>query len=100
MVKNLGEVINNIMEENATNRVLILTERLHILGTIHDYHDKCEECHNCLISLKDVKIARIEDLCHCGIDDCECNLESFVEYKWFNICTSAIVGFSILGKNN
>lgn len=97
MSKNLGETINNIMEENATRRVLILTEKLHILGTIHDYYGKCEDCHNCLISLKDVKIARIKDLCHCQTDSCECNLDAFIEYKWFNISTHAIVGFSILG---
>lgn len=100
MSKNLGEVINDIMEENASNRVLILTDRLHIIGTVHEYRDKCEECHNCLLSLKNVKIARIEDLCHCSIDNCECDLESFVEYKWFNICTNSIVGFSILGRSN
>ena len=97
MSKSLGEVINNIMEENATNRVLILTDRFHIVGTIHDYADKCQNCHDCLISLKDVKIARIENLCNCKIDECECNLDSFIEYKWFNISTHAIIGFSILG---
>ena len=97
MSKNLGEVINNIMEENATRRVLILTNHMQIIGTIHDYYDKCENCHDCLIALKDVKIARIEDLCNCKMEDCECNLESFMEYKWFNITANSIVGFSILG---
>lgn len=96
MTKNLGEVINNIMEENASKRVLILTNHMQILGTIHDYHDKCANCHDCLIGLKDVKIARIEDVCNCGKDDCECNLDIFMEFKWFNISTHAIVGFSIL----
>lgn len=98
MGKNLGEVINNIMEENAASRVLILTDRFHIAGTIHDYRGKCEDCHNCIISLKNVKIARIEDMCRCTADECECNLDSFIEYKWFNINTNAIVGFSILGQ--
>ncbi len=98
MSKSLGEVINNIMEENSSNRVLILTNHMHILGTIHDYYDKCQNCHDCLIALKDVKIARIEDLCNCKENDCECNFDAFVEYKWFNISTHAIVGFSILGN--
>lgn len=97
MSKSLGEVINNIMEENSTSRVLILTDKLHIVGTIHDYPNKCKSCHDCLIALKDVKIARIKDLCKCKIEDCECNLDSFIEYKWFNISADAIVGFSILG---
>ncbi len=97
MSKSLGEAINNIMEENSTSRVLILTDRLHIIGTIHDYSNDCVDCHDCLISLKDVKIARIEDHCNCKMEDCECNLEAFMEYKWFNITANSIVGFSILG---
>ena len=95
MYKNLGEVINNIMEENATRRVLILTNHMQIIGTIHDYYDKCENCHDCLIALKDVKIARIEDTCNSN----ECDIGSYTEYKWFNISTRAIVGFSILAEN-
>ena len=97
MSKNLGEIINNIMEENATKRVLILTDGLYIVGTIHDYYDKCQNCHDCLIALKNVKIARINDLCNCAIGECECDMEHFAEYKWFNISTHSIVGFSILG---
>lgn len=99
MTKNLGEVINSIMEENSSKRVLILTNHMQIFGTIHEYHDKCKNCHDCLISLKDVRIARLEDVCNCVHDDCECNLETFVEYKWFNISAHAIVGFSILGSD-
>ena len=99
MSKNLGEIINNIMSENATKQVLIITNRMYIVGTIHDYHDNCKNCHDCLIALKDVKIAKIDDLCNCHIEDCECNLEAFVEYKWFNITTHSIVGFSILGEH-
>ena len=60
MAKNLGEVINNIMEENASNRVLILTNHLQIIGTIHEYHNKCDNCHDCLIALKDVKLAELK----------------------------------------
>lgn len=96
MSKNLGEVINNIMEENSTRRVLILTNHLQILGTIHDYHEKCNNCHDCLIALKDVKISRIEEICNCNENDCAYNMQSFTEYKWFNISAQAIVGFSII----
>lgn|SRR5574344_196470 len=96
MSKNLGEVINSIMEENATQRVVILTNHLEIIGTIHDYHEECNNCHDCLVALKNVKIARIEDLCNCGKEECECNIQSFTAYKWFNISTNAIVGFSII----
>lgn len=31
-MKNLGETINNIMEENSSNRILILTNHLQIVG--------------------------------------------------------------------
>ena len=40
-MKNLGETINNIMEENSSNRILILTNNLQIVGTIHEYKNKC-----------------------------------------------------------
>ena len=51
MSKNLGEIINNIMEENSTHKVLILTNHLQIRGTIHDYNEQCENCNDCIISL-------------------------------------------------
>ncbi len=98
MSKNLGEIINKIMEENATRRVLFLTNHMQIIGTVHDYYDKCDNCHDCLIALKDVKIARIEDVCNCAKDGCECNLEIYTEYNWFNISAHAVVGFSVLGE--
>ena len=96
MSKSLGEVINHIMEENASKQVLILTNHLQILGRIHNYEGQCKNCHDCIISLKDVKIARIEEVCNCNKSGCECNLEVFVAYDWFNISTNAIVGFSII----
>jgi len=95
MTKNLGEVINHIMEENSTKRVLFLTNHMQIIGTVHDYKDKCKNCHDCLIALKDVKVANLKDIFKCS-SDCECNLESYIEYKWFNISAHAVVGFSIL----
>ena len=97
MSKNLGEIMNNIMKENATKQVLILTNNMYILGTIHDYYENCKNCHDCLIALKYVKISKIEDLCNCKVDECECNFEALLEYKWFNVSTNSIVGFSILG---
>lgn len=96
MSKNLGETINNIMEENSTNRVLILTNHLQITGRIHEYKEECENCHNCLVTLKNAKIARIEELCNCSENECECHIPYFAEYDWFNINTSSIVGFSII----
>lgn len=91
MSKNLSEVINSIMEENSSERVLILTNHLQIIGKIHEIY---EECPNCFIALKDVKIARLEELCNQG--DCECNLQVFTQFEWFNISVNAIVGFSLL----
>lgn len=99
MGKNLGEVINKIMEENTSNRVMIITEHMYILGTIHDYQDKCQNCHECLISLKDAKIACIKDLSECRKDESECNNDIFTTYRWFNINANSIVGFSILHSN-
>lgn len=96
MSKNLGETINNIMEENSSHKVLILTNHLQISGTIHEYKAQCENCHDCIISLKNAKIARIEELCNCSSNDCECSIPYFSEYNWFNISTNAIVGFSII----
>ncbi len=94
-MKNLGETINNIMEENSSNRIFILTNHLQIVGTIHEYKNKCENCHNCLITLKNVRITRIEDICN-KEETYECNVPTFKEYDWFNICVDAIVGFSII----
>ncbi|MBQ8458718.1 hypothetical protein IJ541_01295 [bacterium] len=96
MSKNLGEVINNIMEENASNRALILTNTMMIVGTIHNYEDKCKNCHECVISLKDVSISLVNEVCHCSEDECNCNTGAFAHYNWFNINADKIVGFSIL----
>ncbi len=100
MGKNLGEVINNIMEENASERVVILTNHLYITGEIHEFHDKCQNCHECLIALKHAKIANIKDLSKCNEEECDCNSEIFVGYRWFNINVSEIVGFSILTSDD
>lgn len=99
MGKNLGEIINHIMEENTTKRVIILTEQLYISGSIHDYHEKCENCHECLIALKDVRIARINALEKCKNSTNNCSEDIFAEYKWFNINADSIVGFSVIGEN-
>lgn len=97
MGKNLGEIMNNIMEENASKKALIMTENLHIVGTVHDYENNCKNCHDCIISLKDVRISRISELSRCADSDCTCH-EAFAQYRWFNISTNAIVGFSILNS--
>lgn len=99
MGKSLGEILNNIMEENATDKILIMTENLHIVGTIHDYHDNCKNCHDCIISLKDVRISRLSELNRCGDSECACH-DAFAQYKWFNISVNSIVGYCILGNNS
>jgi len=96
MAKNLGEIINKIMEENSSRRVLFLTNHLQIIGTVHEYYDKCDNCHECLIALKDVKIARIEEVCGCGDETCGCNLDVYSSFDWFNISAHSVVGFSVL----
>jgi len=98
MSKKLGEVINNIMEENSSRRVLFITNHMYIIGTVHDYYDKCDNCHECLIALKNVKMAKIDELCNCGVNGCECNLHVFSEFDWFNISAHSIVGFSVLAE--
>lgn len=98
MSKNLGEIINNIMKENTTKQVVILTQNLYILGTIHDYIDNCKNCHDCIIALKNAKVAKLDELCNCNINDCECSINSLIEYKWLNVTAHSIVAFSILGE--
>ena len=99
MGKNLGEIINNIMEENSSNKVVILTEHMYIIGTIHNYQDKCKNCHECLIALKDVKIACLSDMARSKEDSSECSKDIFTHYRWFNINTNNIAGFSIVDKD-
>ncbi|MBD5402762.1 hypothetical protein HDR58_08190 [bacterium] len=96
MSKNLGEVINNIMKENSSKKVMIITNHLQIIGTIHEYQNKCHSCHDCLVALKDVRIARLEQICTCNEDGCECNVHIYKEYDWFNVSVNSIVGFSIV----
>jgi hypothetical protein len=99
MGKNLGEILNNIMKENSTKRVAVLTDNLYITGVIHDYHENCKNCHDCLIALKDVRIARIKALEKCRQRDDMCSEDIFIDFKWFNISSDSIVGFSILGMD-
>lgn len=99
MGKNLGEILNNIMEENSTKHIVILTEHMYITGMIHDYHENCKNCHDCLIALKDVKIARIKAFEKCNKSENTCSENIFAEFKWFNISSEAIVGFSIICEN-
>lgn len=99
MGKNLGEILNSIMEENSTKRVAVLTEHLYITGLIHDYHENCKNCHDCLIALKDVKITRLKAIEKCKMSNETGSEDVFAEFRWFNISSEAIVGFSIIGAD-
>ena len=94
MTKKIGEIIDNIMKENETNKILILTNHLQIFGEISNYSKDCKNCSESLVSLERAKIAPIEKLCNCSENGCE-NV-SFTEFDWFNVNVDEIVGFSIL----
>lgn len=94
MAKKIGEIINNIMQENETSKILILTNHLQIFGNIYEYSKDCKNCSDTLVSLQHVKIAPLDTLCNCSENGCE-NVH-FTEYEWFNINVDEIVGFSII----
>lgn len=96
MSKNLSDAILNIMKENAAQDIVIFTNHLKIDGTIHEFKGRCADCHDCLISLKDVTVCRLEDYCTCSNDDCECNDYVCFKYDWLNINISEVVAFSIV----
>lgn len=96
MSKNLSETIQNIMKENATKNIEIFTNHLKIDGTIHEFKGKCEDCHSCILALKDVMVCRLADYCTCKQEDCDCDDYLCFNYDWLNINVSEIVAFSII----
>ena len=80
MSKNLSDAILNIMKENAAQDIVIFTNHLKIDGPIHEFKGRCADCHDCLLSLKDVTECRLEDYFPCSNDDCECNANICFKY--------------------
>lgn len=85
------EAIKRIAEDNENYRIVIFTNHLKIEANIFFPEEKCEECLDDYLALKDVNVCRISDYCECNDN----NYNSF-KYNWFNISIKDIVAFSVI----
>ena len=75
-----------IMEKSKSNRVVILTNNYHILGSVYD----CEECNKDeFINLTNVRLCNIND-----VYDGVCETDS--SYDWLHINMDKIVAYSFI----
>lgn len=98
MSENLVKKIYHIAETCETNQITVMTNHLKFSGVLC----KLEECKiktdDGILTLKDVKMSRIEDICTCGSKGCKCNEDKFCFIGWLNINISKVVAFSVEPK--
>jgi len=91
MCEDVVEKIYHIAKKAGINKVAIVTNHLKIVGTLHEEDDKDDS----ILTLKDVKIWRIDDICNCGETDCNCDDASFYSSEWLHVNVYKIVAFSL-----
>lgn len=96
MSKNLGKLIEDIVNDAESTQITIFTSHLKIDGSLYSADGKCKDCNDCLLTLENALICRLEDYCVCNEEGCECNDYVCFRYDWFNVNVSEVVGFSVI----
>lgn len=99
MCEELVEKIYHIAETCETDRVSIFTNHLKFSGALCEFKECKIENNNGILTLKDVKMWRIKDICTCGCKECKCNENNFDFVGWVNINLSKIIAFTIDSKS-
>ena len=96
MFDKLGKKIYAIMEKKESNKIVVFTNHLKIDGYVFKCDKKCEDIGDCILTLTDAMICRLDDYCNCNEEKCDCNDYVCFKYDWLHINLSEIVSFSIL----
>lgn len=94
MHKELEKSVYKVSKKCGSDKITILTNHIKISGTLCN----CEEREDIegIISLTDVSVWLLDDLCKCGDDNCKCTTAKIYHAEWLNINAKKIVAFSII----
>ena len=95
-MNDMKKKIIELVEENNSNQIAIITNYLKIDGSFQHCTPKCKGESEELLALSDVIVCRLKDYCTCDEDTCECNDYVCFKYDWLNINVNQVVGFSVI----
>lgn len=93
MCEEMVKKIYKISEEYKVTQLDVITNHLKFSGMLCECEDVKKD--ECVLTLKDVKIWRLEDICTCKEPDCKCNEVNFCSAEWLHINVSKIVAFTL-----
>lgn len=94
MCEELVKKIYHIAKSSGSNQITVITNHLKFCGTLCKL-EECKEEESGILTLNNVKMWRIQDICTCGDKNCKCNDQNFCSVEWLNINISKIVAFTI-----
>ncbi len=95
-MNDMKKKIIELVEENNSNQIAIITNYLKIDGFFQHCTPKCKGESEELLALSDVIVCRLKDYCTCDGDTCECNDYVCFKYDWLNVNVHQVVGFSVI----
>ena len=95
MCEEMVKKIYHISKKCDTSEISILTNHLKFKGTLCTLSE-CEkkEKGDCILTITNARMWRVEDICICGCKDCKCNENNYVSADWLNINVNKIVAFT------
>lgn len=93
MSEDMIEKIYGISKEYDVKNITVMTNHLKFSGTLCECGEKKDD--DCVLTISDAKIWRLEDYCTCKEPDCKCNETNFCAVDWLHINLSKIVAFTL-----
>ena len=87
--------IYKLAEKCGVDQIAIITNHLKFTGTLCNGNHKDDD-EDCVLTLTDAKMWRIEDICTCKEPDCKCNEANFCALPFLHVNLGKVVAFSIL----
>lgn len=96
MFDKLRKKLEYIIEESGSSQIVIFTNHLKIDGFVYKCDGACKDTNDCILTLTDAVVCRLDEYCTCDTEGCECNDFVCFKYDWLHINMDKIVSFSIL----
>lgn len=86
--------IYDVSKKYNVKKVKVITNHIKICGELCE----CEEVEKLekILILKNAKIWRLDDLCKCGDEACNCTTPHIVSLEWLHVNVKKIVAFALV----
>ena len=97
MCKHTVRKLYSLAQTSGLNKVVVITNHLKFEGllSLDEGQDKDKD-DDYTISLSDVKMTRLKDICTCTEPDCQCNEANFCSLPTLHLNLSKAVAFSLV----